>query len=55
MSQISGPMLDLVDRVAHALPRGTRMQFATVERAPRLQNRVEAGSATQTLIESARK
>ena len=55
MSQISEPMIDLVDRVARALPRGTRMQFATVERAPRLQSRVDAGSATQALIESARK
>jgi hypothetical protein len=55
MSQISEPMLDLVDRIASALPRGTRMQFATVERAPRLQNRVDAGSDTQVLIESARK
>ncbi|SMQ71915.1 hypothetical protein [Agreia sp. VKM Ac-1783] len=54
MPTISDPMQALIRRIASQLPTGTRLQFATVTRAPRLQHRVSAGDAAKTLIENAR-
>ncbi|WP_291045727.1 hypothetical protein [Herbiconiux sp.] len=46
-------MQSLLSRVIADLPEGTRLQFATVARAPRLQNRVDASVEAQRLIEAA--